>query len=111
MWSMGVIFYTLLGGYHPFHDERQPRLFRRIRDGSFVFHDELWDSTSDQAKDFVGRCLVVDPQKRMTAKQALEHPWMLDSGEDLAKNDLAFNLEQLRVFNATAKLRAAIKSV
>lgn len=50
MWSMGVIFYTLLGGYHPFHDERQPRLFRRIRDGSFVFHDELWDSTSDQAK-------------------------------------------------------------
>lgn len=50
MWSLGVIFYTLLGGYHPFHDERQPRLFRRIRDGSYMFHDELWDSTSDQAK-------------------------------------------------------------
>lgn len=50
MWSLGVIFYTLLGGYHPFHDERQPRLFRRIRDGSFMFHDELWNSTSDQAK-------------------------------------------------------------
>lgn len=50
MWSLGVIFYTLLGGYHPFHDERQPRLFRRIRDGSFMFHDELWHSTSDQAK-------------------------------------------------------------
>ncbi|CAM9753486.1 unnamed protein product [Scytosiphon promiscuus] len=111
MWSMGVIFYTLLGGYHPFHDERQPRLFRRIRDGSFVFHDELWDSTSDQAKDFVRRLLVVDPRKRMTAKQALEHPWMVDSGKDLAKNDLGFNLEQLRVFNATAKLRSAIKSV
>ena len=50
MWSLGVLFYTLLGGYHPFHDERQPRLFRRIRDGSYMFHEELWDSTSDQAK-------------------------------------------------------------
>ncbi|CAM9232170.1 unnamed protein product [Ectocarpus fasciculatus] len=111
MWSMGVIFYTLLGGYHPFHDERQPRLFRRIRDGSFVFHDELWSNTSDQAKDFVRRLLVVDATKRMTAKQALQHPWMLGSEKDLAKNDLSFNQEQLRVFNATAKLRTAIKSV
>ncbi|CAM9964633.1 unnamed protein product [Ectocarpus sp. 12 AP-2014] len=111
MWSMGVIFYTLLGGYHPFHDERQPRLFRRIRDGSFVFHDELWSNTSDQAKDFVRRLLVVDATKRMTAKQALQHPWILGSEKDLAKNDLSFNQEQLRVFNATAKLRAAIKSV
>ncbi|CAB1119601.1 unnamed protein product [Ectocarpus sp. CCAP 1310/34] len=111
MWSMGVILYTLLGGYHPFHDERQPRLFRRIRDGSFVFHDELWSNTSDQAKDFVRRLLVVDATERMTAKQALQHPWMLRSEKDLAKNDLSFNQEQLRVFNATAKLRAAIKSV
>lgn len=58
MWSLGVIFYTLLGGYHPFHDERQPRLFRRIRDGSFMFHEELWDSTSDQAKVCDPACCI-----------------------------------------------------
>lgn len=62
-------------------------------------------------QDFVRRLLVVDARKRMTAKQALQHPWMLGSEKDLAKNDLSFNQEQLRVFNATAKLRAAIKSV
>lgn len=62
-------------------------------------------------QDFVGKLLIVDPSKRMTAKQALEHPWMLNSGKNLAKNDLGFNQEQLRVFNATSKLRAAIKSV
>lgn len=54
---------------------------------------------------------MVDSNRRMTAKQSLEHPWMLNSGKDLAKNDLSFNQEQLRVFNATSKLRAAIKSV
>lgn len=55
MWSLGVIFYTLIGGYHPFHDERQTRLFRRIRDGSFMFHEELWDGVSGQAKVCVSR--------------------------------------------------------
>lgn len=64
MWSLGVMFYTLLGGYHPFHDERQPRLFRRIRDGSYMFHDELWDSTSDQAKVCVCVCVEANSLRR-----------------------------------------------
>lgn len=54
---------------------------------------------------------MVNTNKRMTAKQALEHPWMLASGKDLAKYDLSFNQGQLQVFNAAVKLRAAIKSV
>ncbi|CAN0478249.1 unnamed protein product [Laminaria digitata] len=50
MWSVGVIMYTLLGGYPPFHDENQTRLFRRIKAGSFKFHDEYWSNTSAEAK-------------------------------------------------------------
>lgn len=50
MWSVGVILYIILGGYHPFHDERHPRLLRRIRSGSFKFHDEYWQDISDLAK-------------------------------------------------------------
>lgn len=50
MWSIGVIIYTLLGGYPPFHDENQTRLFRRIKAGSFKFHDEYWSNTSPEAK-------------------------------------------------------------
>lgn len=66
---------------------------------------------SSLPQDFVRNLLMVDTDRRMTAKQALEHPWMRNSAKDLAKNDLSFNQEQLRVFNATSKLRAAIKSV
>lgn len=50
MWSIGVIIYTLLGGYPPFHDENQTRLFRRIKAGSFRFHDEYWSDISAEAK-------------------------------------------------------------
>lgn len=56
MWSVGVIIYTLLGGYPPFHDENQTRLFRRIKAGSFRFHDEYWADISDEAK--VGGAVV-----------------------------------------------------
>ncbi|CAM9982158.1 unnamed protein product, partial [Pylaiella littoralis] len=50
MWSVGVIFYLLLGGYHPFRDRNQPRMFRAIKTGQFQFHDRFWSQVSEQAK-------------------------------------------------------------
>lgn len=50
MWSIGVIIYILLGGYPPFHDENQTRLFRKIKAGNFKFHPEYWQSISNEAK-------------------------------------------------------------
>lgn len=50
MWSIGVIIYILLGGYPPFHDENQTRLFRKIKAGNFKFHNEYWGSVSSEAK-------------------------------------------------------------
>ncbi|CAN0277387.1 unnamed protein product [Ectocarpus sp. 4 AP-2014] len=111
MWSIGVIVYILLGGYPPFHDENQTRLFRKIKAGNFKFHPEYWQSTSNEAKDLIRRLLTVDPKKRLTAAQAVTHPWLLSKDDDLLKHNLGVNLEQLRLFNARRKLRAAIKSV
>lgn len=62
-------------------------------------------------QDLIRRLLLVDPARRMTATQAMEHPWLLTTGQALAHHNLGKNLEQLRIFNATRKLRAAIKSV
>lgn len=53
----------------------------------------------------------MDPGKRLTASEAIQHPWLLTQGKNLASNDLGSGLEKMRVFNATRKLRAAIKSV
>lgn len=62
-------------------------------------------------QDLIRRMLIVDESLRLTARDAVNHPWLQTKGQTLAENDLGRNLEQLRIFNATRKLRAAIKSV
>jgi serine/threonine protein kinase len=45
--------------------------------GDFRFEPkEYWNGVSDVAKDFVTKCLTVDPEQRMTAGQLLDHPWL-----------------------------------
>ena len=84
MWSLGVITFFCLGGYPPFvsFDSRQ-EMFQKIMRGEFEFHETDWSGVSNQAKDFIRALLTVDPNKRMTASQALFHPWILSG--DISK--------------------------
>lgn len=75
LWSAGVILFMLLSGYPPFHDESDTVLFEKIRKGKFEFDDEVWSHVSADAKDLIQKLLVVDPMKRLTALEALAHPW------------------------------------
>jgi calcium/calmodulin-dependent protein kinase I len=111
MWSFGVILYILLGGYPPFHDENQKRLFNKIRSGDFQFHPEYWGGVSEEAKDLIRGLLTVDMKRRLTVDQALAHPWLKRSAEDLASHNLDSNLAELRKYQATKKFRAGVKAV
>lgn len=111
MWSFGVILYILLGGYPPFHDENQKRLFTKIRNGDYQFHPEYWGGVSEEAKDLIRGLLTVDMKRRLTVDQALAHPWLKRSAEDLAARNLDANLAELRKYQATKKFRAGVKAV
>jgi len=111
MWSIGVITYILLGGYPPFYDEKQANLYRKIKKGEYEFDPEYWDAVSSDAKDLISKMLVVNPAKRLTAAQALRHPWFLGSEHDLVSRNLERNLKELRKYNARRKLRAAAHAV
>ena len=118
MWSLGVIVYTLLGGYLPFSVYENTdynsdnELFKLILTGQFQFHEERWSEVSVDAKDFINSLLTVDPQKRLSAKEALGHPWIATSDDTiLGAIDLVQNLNELRRFNAKRKLRQAVMSV
>lgn len=83
MWAIGVITFILLGGYAPFEAEHQKELFRRIRRAQFDFEPKVWRTVSDEAKQFIQKLLVIDPAGRLTATEALNHPWILRDGTEV----------------------------
>ena len=111
MWSIGVILYILLGGYPPFHEDNQNKLFSKIKQGKYEFHPEYWNQISDDAKVLIKGLLTVDPNKRLTAKACLENTWILADGKRLSTVDLGKNLAEFKRFNAKRKLRSAVHTV
>ncbi|XP_068124675.1 phosphorylase b kinase gamma catalytic chain, skeletal muscle/heart isoform [Hyperolius riggenbachi] len=75
MWSSGVIMYTLLAGSPPFWHRKQMLMLRMIMNGDYHFGSPEWDDRSDTVKDLIARLLVVNPKKRLTAEEALAHPF------------------------------------
>ncbi|XP_076765419.1 uncharacterized protein LOC143432585 isoform X2 [Xylocopa sonorina] len=76
LWSLGVTTYVLLTGFSPFGGETDQETFQNISLGEVDFPEELFGDISAQAKDFVGKLLVLDPSARLTAKQCLRHDWL-----------------------------------
>jgi calcium-dependent protein kinase len=74
VWSIGVIAYMLLSGVPPFDGDSDRAIFKSVRSGNWSF-TTTFQNISPEAKSFIQRCLVVDPAKRMSAKDALKHPW------------------------------------
>ncbi|GAV64556.1 Pkinase domain-containing protein [Cephalotus follicularis] len=76
MWSVGVIAYILLCGSRPFWARTESGIFRSVLKADPIFDEAPWPSLSSDAIDFVKRLLNKDYRKRLTAAQALSHPWL-----------------------------------
>ncbi|KAI7847823.1 kinase-like domain-containing protein [Circinella umbellata] len=76
MWAIGVIAFFLLCGYTPFERENNIDEMNAIMHADYSFDEQFWSGISEESKDFVRRCLTIDPTKRITAHEALEHPWL-----------------------------------
>ncbi|XP_057809620.1 calcium-dependent protein kinase 28-like [Salvia miltiorrhiza] len=81
VWSIGVITYILLCGRRPFWDKTEDGIFKEVLRNKPDFRRKPWPTISDAAKDFVRKLLVKDPHARLTAAQALSHPWVREGGE------------------------------
>mmetsp|Transcript_29907 Transcript_29907/g.63427 ORF Transcript_29907/g.63427 Transcript_29907/m.63427 type:complete len:560 (+) Transcript_29907:267-1946(+) len=85
IWSIGVITYILLCGYPPFYGDTDNQIFDSVRTGRFDFPSPDWDGISDEAKDFICSLLRREPSKRLSAVNALEHPWIRTMAGDSDK--------------------------
>ncbi|KAF3841904.1 hypothetical protein F7725_023855 [Dissostichus mawsoni] len=76
IWACGVILYILLVGYPPFWDEDQHKLYQQIKAGAYDFPSPEWDTVTPEAKNLINQMLTINPAKRITADQAINHPWV-----------------------------------
>ncbi|TYI14397.1 hypothetical protein ES332_A08G118300v1 [Gossypium tomentosum] len=110
MWSIGVITYILLCGSRPFWARTESGIFRSVLRADPNFDDSPWPSVSVEAKDFVKRLLNKDHRKRMTAAQALAHPWLQDNNRVVPLDILIYKLVKSYI-RATPFRRAAQKAL
>lgn len=75
IWACGVIMFTLLVGCPPFWHRKQMVMLRNIMEGKYSFTSPEWADISEDPKDLIRKCLVVDPSKRITVTEALKHPF------------------------------------
>ena len=78
LWAIGVVSYMLLSNTKPFYSSKRKVMIDLIMRGEIYFDSPAWPNISPEGKDFVQKLLVVDPKNRMTAKEAFEHPWIVD---------------------------------
>jgi len=110
IWSIGVITYILLCGSRPFWARTESGIFRAVLRADPNFDDLPWPSVSPEAKDFVKRLLNKDYRKRMTAAQALTHPWLRNENHPVPLDILIYKLVK-SYLHASPFKRAALKAL
>jgi serine/threonine protein kinase len=99
-WALGVIVFVLLCGCLPFDDDSSVPSDDLVR-SRFVLRFPRWaKNLSASAKDLLSHLLDVDPRRRYTAEQALQHPWV--KGETASKN----LLESPRIIRKSPNIRS-----
>ncbi|MCJ1364175.1 hypothetical protein MMC16_003284 [Acarospora aff. strigata] len=117
VWAIGVITYFLLCGYTPFDRDSNLEEMQAILVADYSFTPlEYWRGVSLRARDFIKRCLTTDPRARMTAHEALSHPFVSEdlprageAAEDGTGGDLLPVVK--KNFNARRTLHAAIDTI
>ncbi|XP_073315453.1 CDPK-related kinase 6-like isoform X2 [Primulina huaijiensis] len=110
IWSIGVITYILLCGSRPFWARTESGIFRSVLRADPNFYDAPWPAVSAEAKDFVKKLLNRDHRKRMTAAQALAHPWVRGLNCAVPLDMLVYKLIKSYI-RATPLRRAALRAL
>ena len=93
IWCIGILTYFMLSGKLPYDDpdDNENEIARQTINEPVPFIEDKWNIISNEAKDFVKRCLEKDPKKRINIKEMLKHKWFSKYlSEEQKNNDLKF---------------------
>ena len=110
LWSCGIILYILLCGSPPFYGKNEKEIFSKILEGNFTFKHKIWNKISYEGKNLVKKLLELNPDKRLSAKEALEDDWFKISSNPISgKNNinLPIFIKNITEFCAEQKLQQA----
>ena len=111
IWSCGVILFIMLVGYPPFSGSTTTELLENVAKGKFSMKNSCWNNVSEQVKDLLKKMLEFEPTKRISAQEAIEHPWIIKIKQkqiiNIDKNYFSSVLKNIKNFNAKEKLQQA----
>eukprot|EP00164_Ancoracysta_twista_P005824 GFYU01008010.1.p1 GENE.GFYU01008010.1~~GFYU01008010.1.p1 ORF type:complete len:457 (+),score=114.99 GFYU01008010.1:383-1753(+) len=108
MWAAGVILYILLAGYQPFDGRTDHDINEATKAGRYSFRSRPWKQVSNDAKGLIKSLLQIDPEKRLTASQVLQHPWILGNAPD---EELEGTMDEIVKFNARRKFKKGVQAI
>ena len=76
IWSVGIIVYLMLTGKYAFQAKEGENLYEKIKNNEIDMEPLNESECSEEAKDFIVKCLKKNYQERMTTSQCLEHAWI-----------------------------------
>lgn len=79
---MGVVLYIMLSGKVPFPGRSEPEIIQNVMKAEYHFNHAAFNNVSEECKDLIRKCLVKDNKKRISAQEAMQHPWFAGRGQD-----------------------------
>lgn len=89
LWSIGVILYIMLSGKPPFSGSSDKEILRKVSEANYTLKSDIWQKRSDDVKQLITQLMEKDQLKRLSAREALNHPWITRKVPQLFDSELA----------------------
>jgi calcium-dependent protein kinase len=113
IWSAGVLLFLLLSGSLPFTGRSEQETIKLILECDLIFDPVYWGDVSSLAQDLIKKMLMRKPSKRISALEALEHPWlnsfnMKETWESIKPERFQNFMNNLKAYKSSYKIEQLI---